>query len=186
MNVESSPQAFFEEFSISLPSEYLTSVGKKHMNVPTECWIVQGVGESNHSPLNAFDNALVDAGIGHLNLITYSSIIPKFITYRSDLVDIHPGSETGIIIANASGSLGDTVSAGISIAPLANYFLVYESHSQSNAEKTRELLVASTQEAMQSRGEHRDTIYIQTVEKTISKKFGHAFVAIVFNPKTYL
>ncbi len=186
MKIELSPQAFFEKFTVPVPGKFQPNIGKRIMNIPTECWIVQGVGESDHSPLNAFDNALVNARIGHLNLITYSSILPKFITYRQDSIDISPGSETGTILANASGSKGDTISAGLSIAALADYFIVYESHSLSNSQETEKLLVASTQEAMRIRGESGDTIFVQTVEKTISKKFGHVLVAIIFNPATYL
>ncbi len=186
MKIEFSPQAFFKEFSIPIPDKYKVSVGRRRLNIPTECWIVQGAGESDHSPLNAFDNALVNAGIGHLNLITYSSIIPKFVSYRDNPVNISPGTETGIILANASGSQGDTISAGLSIAPVADYFIVYESHSQADSQETEELLIASTREAIHIRGETVDSIFIRTIEKTVVKRFGHALVAIVFNPATYL
>ena len=45
--------------------------------LPKQYFIVAGKGEG-FTPLNAFDAALGDAGVGDLNLVKVSSIVPPF------------------------------------------------------------------------------------------------------------
>jgi arginine decarboxylase len=42
---------------------------------PSTVLLTSGTGHG-HTPLNAFDNALLDAGVGNFNLIKVSSIVP--------------------------------------------------------------------------------------------------------------
>ncbi|MBI2953841.1 MAG: arginine decarboxylase, pyruvoyl-dependent [Chloroflexi bacterium] len=51
--------------------------------VPQEVWLTSGVGEGS-TRLNAFDKALFDAGIGNLNLMKVTSILPA----RARIVDL--------------------------------------------------------------------------------------------------
>lgn len=44
--------------------------------VPERYWVTSGAAEGG-TELNAFDNALLAAGVGNLNLIRVSSILPK-------------------------------------------------------------------------------------------------------------
>lgn len=60
------------------------------MIVPSHYTIVSGKGSSKHA-LVAFDNALLDAGIGDYNLVKVSSIIPSGCIFR-DTVNIEKGS----------------------------------------------------------------------------------------------
>jgi arginine decarboxylase len=62
------------------------------MNIilPTRYTLVSGIGYSN-SQINAFDAALINAGIGDLNLVKVSSIIPPGAT-RVNAIDIPGGS----------------------------------------------------------------------------------------------
>lgn len=46
------------------------------MFTATQIYISTGTGISKESPMNAFDSALLDAGVGDLNLIKVSSVLP--------------------------------------------------------------------------------------------------------------
>lgn len=60
------------------------------MILPKHYSIVSGLGESEY-PLVAFDNALLNAGIGDYNLVQVSSILPPKCTYKEQ-IDIPKGS----------------------------------------------------------------------------------------------
>ncbi len=83
------------------------------------------------SKLNAFDNALLDAGIGDVNLIKVSSIIPA----NSQFVELPfliPGSMTNCVLAHAtSDKKGDLITAVIAVATSDDFGCVVE-HSAVN------------------------------------------------------
>ena len=72
-------------------------------------------GAEGPSPLNAFDNALLGAGIGNLNLIRVSSILPPGCVHEGDFA-VPPGSLTptayGYLL---SSEPGQEISAAIGV-----------------------------------------------------------------------
>jgi arginine decarboxylase len=56
--------------------------------VPQEVWLTSGIGEGS-TRLNSFDKALFDAGIGNLNLMKVTSILPA----RAKIVDLRQSGE---------------------------------------------------------------------------------------------
>src|SRR3989304_1225314 len=68
------------------------------------------------TPLNAFDNALLAAGIGNINLIKVSSIVPPDVDIV-DLPRIKPGALIPTAYAEATGDVpGQVVSAAVGYA----------------------------------------------------------------------
>jgi arginine decarboxylase len=83
--------------------------------VPNTVSLVAGVGDAKNA-LNAFDMALLDAGIGNLNLIRISSIMPP----KADVIPL-PKIPMGSLVPTAYGYQisdvkGETIAAAISIA----------------------------------------------------------------------
>ncbi len=83
--------------------------------IPNTVSLVAGVGDAKN-PLNAFDMALLDAGIGNLNLIRISSIMPP----KSEIVPL-PKIPMGSLVPTAYGyqiseNKGETIAAAISVA----------------------------------------------------------------------
>ena len=83
--------------------------------LPTGYYVVSGAGVSRVSRLNAFDNALDDAGISNLNLVRVSSILPE------NAVKVKPvarvaGEIVHCVLARADGHAAQTLSAGIAWA----------------------------------------------------------------------
>ena len=75
-------------------------------------FVVSGKGLSKTSRLNAFDAALVDAGIAQCNLVPVSSILPEGAT-EVEPREIETGSITFTVLARCDGTGGDLIGAGI-------------------------------------------------------------------------
>jgi len=76
--------------------------------LPKKFFITTGVATSSVSPLNAFDAALVKAGIAQCNLVNVSSILPP----DAELVEsvpITPGTITFTVMARMDGAPGETI-----------------------------------------------------------------------------
>jgi len=81
--------------------------------------------------LNAFDNALLDAGIGDVNLIPVSSILPAG-TEIVELPSIKAGKMVNCVLAcKHSDQKGDLISAAIAVAVSDDFGCVVE-HSGLN------------------------------------------------------
>ncbi len=81
---------------------------------PTKYLLVNGVGDSKYK-LNAFDMALLNAGVGNLNLLRVSSILPPQAEQVNELV-IPPGSLTPIAYGSITEDQeGELISASVAI-----------------------------------------------------------------------
>ncbi|MFQ5951146.1 MAG: pyruvoyl-dependent arginine decarboxylase [Candidatus Geothermarchaeales archaeon] len=123
------------------------------MLLPSRYATVSGVGVSETSPLNAFDNALQDCELGDYNLVPVSSIIPKE-AVRVDRLDLEPGSIVFVVMAKAEGYGGQKLSAGLAWAkPEGRIGIVMELHRvDPKEETTQELLEKDVREASKARG----------------------------------
>lgn len=76
--------------------------------------LVKGKGDAN-MPLNAFDMALLDAGIGDTNLIKMSSIVPPD-AQEVESVDLPKGGLIPVAFAELGSSVkGQIISAAIAV-----------------------------------------------------------------------
>ena len=80
--------------------------------VPTRFFVTSGKGINKTSELNAFDLALLQAGIGDQNLVSVSSVLPIGVR-QVDRVPIARGAITHAVLARYSGGEGEVISAGI-------------------------------------------------------------------------
>lgn len=158
---------------------------KNTNRMPSSFWYFQGTGESKNSNLNAFDTALVAAGIGNVNLIQYSSIMPKDIGFQKGHINFPSGIEVGYILAKNNGTRGHLMSAGIAIAPLDDYFVVYEATLNGSELDLQTLLIDQIEEAIESRQQSVEQIYLNTYEMIVKSRFGCIISGLVFDPTTY-
>ncbi len=109
--------------------------------VPSKFFITHSSAVSETSDLNAFDKALIQAGIGEQNLVSVSSVIPI------GAIQIEPckmsmGAITHCVLAQMRGCEGETIAAGIAYAyrkdGKGGY--VAEGHIHGSAESLKELL----------------------------------------------
>lgn len=145
---------------------------------PKKFFLVVGVGEGK-TKLTAFDKALLSAGIGNINLIKLSSILPPYVLYQK-YIDIPPGS----LVPTAYGSIisdrtGELISAaiGIGMASEDDYGVIMEFSgkcSKLDAEaKIRNMLI----EAFENRQLPLNKAWIKAVEHRV-EKVGCAIAAI--------
>lgn len=93
------------------------------LRIPGNFFVTSGIGQSsleNHA--GSFHLCLEDCGIEHLNIVTYSSIIPKYSKQirRPRKNKFETGMVMPCIMARCDGSEGQTCTAGIAFARLYN------------------------------------------------------------------
>jgi arginine decarboxylase len=82
---------------------------------PTQYFLVSGASDG-YTPLNAFDAALLQAGIGNTNIVKMSSIVPPH-CQRVSAISLPPGALVPAAYASITSDVpGEIISAGVAIA----------------------------------------------------------------------
>lgn len=131
---------------------------------PKKFTLVAGVGEAK-TRLTAFDKALLDAGIGNLNLLKVSSVLPPGATFEEKL-DIPPGSLTptayGAIISDIPGEI---VAASIGVGFSKDTFgMIMEFSGKCSRKEAEEKVAKMVEEAFQIRGLELTKVMTKGVE----------------------
>src|SRR2546427_1286545 len=122
--------------------------------------------------LNAFDNALLAAGIGNINLVKVSSILPPDVPVL-DLPKIKPGA----IVPTAYAALtsetpGETIAAAVGYAvpddPAKNG-VIMEFHGHASRHEAERQIRAMLDEAFVTRGEVVREMKIFAVEHRVER-----------------
>jgi arginine decarboxylase len=130
--------------------------------------------------LNAFDNALLAAGIGNINLIKVSSILPPEVPVI-ELPKIKPGALVPTAYAAMTSTTpGETIAAAVGYAvpddPAKNG-VIMEFHGHATRGQAEEAIRGMLDEAFQVRGETVKEMRIYSVEHTV-ERIGCALAAI--------
>jgi arginine decarboxylase len=131
--------------------------------------------------LNAFDKALLVAGLGNINLVKISSILPPGIRV-APLPRIRPGSLVPTAYAAMSNDvLGTMVAVGVGWALPENREragVIMEVHEGDSARNVEHLLERMLVEAFRARGEERiQSLQIFTAEHRV-ERIGCAVAAV--------
>lgn len=150
--------------------------------VPTKFYTVTGTGISTISDLNAFDKALIQAGIGEQNLVSVSSVIPEG-AVRIPYKPLTMGAVTHCVLAQMRGTEGETISAGIAYTfrkdGKGGY--VAEGHIHGSAESLRRILKLKMKEMSEIRDAEFGEIKFEAQELQIPKDhYGCCVAALVF------
>ncbi|MDR2966578.1 MAG: arginine decarboxylase, pyruvoyl-dependent [Methanobacteriaceae archaeon] len=127
--------------------------------------IVSGKAEGP-TKLNSFDNALLDAGIGNVNLIKVSSMLEEN-TEIIKLPKLSPGSMVNCVLSCVSSDeKGDLISAAVAVAIGNNLGCVVEnSKVNKNPEEVIKESINMVKYMMKIRGE--------TIHKLIVEEINH-------------
>src|SRR2546428_2347111 len=82
--------------------------------IPTKFFVTSGKAVSKVSDLNAFDEALQNAGLAEQNIVSVSSVLPigiKAVRRR----DLPMGAITHCVLAQQRGGGGETIPAGLPV-----------------------------------------------------------------------
>ena len=148
--------------------------------LPTSFFMVTGASEG-YTPLNAFDGALLDAGIGNTNLIKMSSIIPPG-AFMVDPVSVPPG----IFLPVAYGSLysnvpGEIIAAAVAAAVPDDPVLpgvIMEYSTRGRKKDVESIARAMAEEAMSRRGISKMSIHSVSRETHV-ESIAAIFAAVV-------
>ena len=132
------------------------------------------------STLNAFDNALLAAGIGNINLIKVSSILPPEVPVI-ELPKIKPGALVPTAYAAMTSEIpGQTVAAAVGYAvpddPAKNG-VIMEFHGIATQDEAERAIQAMLEEAFRVRGETIHEIRVFAVDHIV-ERIGCAVAAI--------
>ncbi len=150
--------------------------------VPSKFFITSAAAVSEISDLNAFDKALIAAGIGEQNLVSVSSVIPIG-AQKVEIKELPMGAVTHCVLAQMRGTEGETIAAGIAYAyrkdGKGGY--VAEGHIHGSAESLREILTWKMDEMARIRGVEFDVINFEFRELEIPMDhYGCCIAALVF------
>jgi arginine decarboxylase len=132
------------------------------------------------TPLNAFDNALLAAGIGNINLVKVSSILPPG-TAVVDLPRLRPGAIVPTAYAAMTSEVpGEVVAAAVGWArpadPKANG-VIMEFHDKASREEAERAIVHMLEEAFKARGWAIHDMKVCAVEHRVERT-GCALAAV--------
>ena len=154
------------------------------VQVPSRYFVVAGKATSPVSDLNAFDQALLEAGIGEQNLVSVSSVLPVGIKEVKP-EEIAMGAITHCVLAQQRGTEGETISAGIAYANRTDGQggYVAEGHGHMSAEALQEILEWKMNEIARHRKVELDQIRYNILEQRIPMDhYGACITALVFLP----
>jgi arginine decarboxylase len=130
--------------------------------------------------LNAFDNALLAAGIGNVNLVRVSSIVPPDV----DIVDL-PSIKPGALVPTAYAAItsetpGETIAAAVGYAlpeDRTRAGVIMEYHGRTDRATAERAIRAMLAEALQVRGQRIRELEVFAVEHRV-RQVGCAVAAV--------
>lgn len=132
------------------------------------------------TPLNAFDNALLTAGIGNINLVRVSSILPPGVEVVA-LPRIKPGAIVPTAFASMTSEVpGEVVAAAVGWArPVdpAKNGVIMEFHDKATRDEAERMIVQMLEEAFRVRGEPIRDMRVFAVEHRVERT-GCALAAV--------
>jgi arginine decarboxylase len=147
---------------------------------PTQYFLVSGASEG-YTPLNAFDGALLQAGIGNTNIVKMSSIVPPHCKAVSP-IPLPPGSLVPAAYACiASNVPGETISAAVAVALPEDENkngLIMEYSAKGERLKIEEIVRNMAMEGMKLRGWEIKDLKSIAIEYKI-KKIGAVLAAVI-------
>ncbi|PKK81307.1 MAG: pyruvoyl-dependent arginine decarboxylase [Thermoplasmata archaeon HGW-Thermoplasmata-2] len=115
------------------------------MFLPKKFFVTSGHAQDPESELNAFDKALMDAGIAQCNLVSVSSILPPD-AEEVEPTYITPGTITFAVLVRMDGVDGDRIGSGVGWGMCETksgkrYGIVAEHHDNSSKKYIEKKLV---------------------------------------------
>jgi len=147
---------------------------------PTQYFLVSGASDGS-TPLNAFDGALLQAGIGNTNIVKMSSIVPPHCQLISP-VALPPGAIVPAAYACITSDIpGEIISASVAVAlpeDESQNGLIMEYSAKGDRLKIEEIVRNMAVEGMKLRGWKIKDLKSIAIEYRI-KKIGAALAAVV-------
>ena len=145
---------------------------------PNRLWLASGAAEGT-TELNAFDNALLAGGIGNLNLIKVSSVVPQGAEFLQAPPVITPGSLVPTVYSVMhSDTAGETICAALGIGiGRESHGMIFEYHANSR-EVAERVVTGMVEEGFARRGLPLERVTVTLAEHRV-ERLGCAVAAVV-------
>jgi len=145
---------------------------------PNLLWVTGGAAEGA-TPLNAFDNALLAAGIGDLNLVRVSSIVPRGARLADAPLQIEAGSLVPTVYAVVhSDTAGDTICAAVGIGiGKDSHGMIFEHHASAR-DVAKRVVTGMVEEGFARRGLPLERLLVHVADHRV-ERVGCAVAAVV-------
>lgn len=150
--------------------------------VPSEFFVTSGKAVSKVSDLNAFDTALLDAGLSEQNLVSVSSVLPPS-ARRVEEHNLPMGAITHCVLAQQRGNEGEMITAGIAYGFRKDGHggYVAEGHMHGSGKALRKVLEWKMEEMGKLRGVRFSRVDYKIEELSIPMDhYGACLAALVF------
>jgi arginine decarboxylase len=148
--------------------------------IPTQYFLVSGASDG-YTRLNAFDGALLQAGIGNTNIVKMSSIVPPHCKLVAPIA-LPPGALVPAAYASITSDVpGEIISAGVAVALPEDENqngLIMEYSAKGERHKIEEIVHNMAVEGMKLRGWDIKDLKSIAIEYKV-KKIGAALAAVV-------
>jgi len=147
-------------------------------SAPDVLWATAGSAEGL-TELNAFDNALMAAGIANLNLIKISSVIPAGARLTGTPLEITPGSLVPTVYSVQSSTVpGETIASAVGLGfSRDRHGMIFEHHTGSAVIAER-VVREQVAEAFERRGMDLAEVVVRVAEHTVERN-GCTVAAVV-------
>ncbi len=154
---------------------------------PSRFFLCAGAAEG-YTPLNAFDLALLKAGVGNVNLIRLSSILPPGVT-QIERVPLPPGGYVPIAYGTISSTTPqEFIAAAVAVAIPKNPELpgvIMEYSARGHKDDVERIVRSMAEEALNYREYEIDRIESISTEWKVSQN-GAAFAGVVLVPEEFV
>lgn len=146
--------------------------------IPKKFTLLAGSAEGP-TRLNAFDNALLKAGIGNVNLVRVSSILPPAAVEYEQL-EIIPGSLMPTAYGTVTSEIaGEVISAAVAIGigEADEYGVIMEFSGRTDRQQAEETVAEMARQAFVSRDRQLKRLIVRATEHRV-EQIGCAFAAV--------
>ncbi|MBI2864478.1 MAG: arginine decarboxylase, pyruvoyl-dependent [Chloroflexi bacterium] len=147
--------------------------------IPDRLWITTGVADGE-TPLNAFDNALLEARIGNYNLVKVSSIVPAGAIVEVEAPEIVAGALVPAVLAVCTSEVpGQIITASVGLGlGKGSHGIIMEHTCNTSPQEAEYVVKAKVVEAFRRRGLVLDDLVVRTCHYKV-ERVGCAVAAVV-------
>ncbi len=148
--------------------------------VPERFWVTSGKSEGG-TALNAFDNALLTAGIGNLNLIRVSSVLPKGAMRMYERPGHFPEGTLSPMVYSVAESVmpGEIIASCVGVGRAHNsYGVIFEHAGVLSAAEAEATVRRQVEEAFARRGLALDELILESCQHRV-EHFGCTVAAVM-------
>jgi len=151
---------------------------KRLLPIPTKFTLAAGASEGI-SPLNAFDQALLAAGAGNVNLIRVSSILPPNTEFTPQII-LPPGALVPVAYGKLTSNVpGTKIAAAVAVGiPKEGFGVIMEYSGYTSGKEAEKIILGMVEEAFYNRKLKISRYLVKSVEHCVVK-IGAVFAGII-------